>query len=59
VAAKEVELTDTKHIPKAEIPNLIIELEAQMHEAAEALEFERAIQLRDRVAKLRGEAERI
>jgi len=59
VAAKEVELTDTKHIPKAEIPNLIIELEAQMHEAAEALEFERAIQLRDRVAKLRVEAERI
>ncbi|HDS63977.1 MAG TPA: excinuclease ABC subunit B, partial [Methanofollis liminatans] len=58
VAAKEVELTDTKHIPKAEIPNLIIELEAQMHEAAEALEFERAIQLRDRVMKLRGEAER-
>jgi excinuclease ABC subunit B len=58
VAAKEVELTDTKHIPKAEIPNLIIELEAQMHEAAEALEFERAIQLRDRVAKLRSEAER-
>ncbi|NVO66319.1 excinuclease ABC subunit UvrB [Methanofollis tationis] len=58
VAAKEVELTDMKHIPKAEIPNLIIELEAQMHEAAEALEFERAIQLRDRVMKLRGEAER-
>ncbi|MDD3111130.1 MAG: excinuclease ABC subunit UvrB [Methanofollis liminatans] len=58
VAAKEVEITDTKHIPKSEIPNLIIELEAQMHEAAEALEFERAIQLRDRVMKLRGEAER-
>lgn len=58
VAAKEVEVTDTKHIPKSEIPNLIIELEAQMHEAAEALEFERAIQLRDRVMKLRGEAER-
>lgn len=58
VAAKEVEITDTKHLPKAEIPNLIIELEARMHEAAEALEFERAIQLRDRVAKLRAEAER-
>lgn len=58
VAAKEVEVTDTRHIPKSEIPNLIIELEAQMHEAAEALEFERAIQLRDRVMKLRGETER-
>ncbi|MDK2974378.1 MAG: excinuclease subunit [Methanofollis sp.] len=56
VAAKEIELTDTKHVPKAEIPNLIIELEAQMHEAAEALEFERAIQLRDRANRLRGEA---
>ena len=58
VREKEVEITDIKHVPKSEIPNLIIELEAQMHEAAEALEFERAIQLRDRVMKLRGEAER-
>ena len=42
-----------KHIPKAEIPNLIIELEADMKEAAEMLEFEKAIALRKRVAGLR------
>ncbi|QSZ68226.1 excinuclease ABC subunit UvrB [Methanofollis aquaemaris] len=54
VPAKEVDLTDTKHVPKAEIPNLIIEMEAQMHEAAERLDFERAILLRDQVRELKA-----
>ncbi|MBP2144998.1 excinuclease ABC subunit B [Methanofollis sp. W23] len=53
VPAKEVDLTDTKHVPKAEIPNLIIEMEAQMYEAAERLDFERAIFLRDQVRELK------
>lgn len=53
VPAKEVDLTDTKHVPKAEIPNLIIEMEAQMYEAAERLDFERAILLRDQVRELK------
>jgi len=35
-----------------EIPNLIIELEAEMRAAAERLEFERAITLRDTIRKL-------
>ena len=52
VREKEVEITDIKHVPKSEIPNLIIELEADMREAAERLEFERAIALRDMIRKL-------
>ena len=35
------------------IPNLIIELEAEMKQAAELLDFERAIALRDKIKKLR------
>ena len=52
VKEKEVDLRDTKHIPKVEIPNIIIELEARMNEAAERLEFEEAIRLRDRIREL-------
>ncbi|MCK8517491.1 excinuclease ABC subunit UvrB [Methanoculleus sp. 7T] len=52
IREKEVEITDIKHVPKQEIPNLIIELEAEMREAAERLEFERAIALRDTIRKL-------
>ena len=47
VRAMEVEITDVKHVPKTEIPNLIIELEVKMQAAAEALYFERAITLRN------------
>ncbi len=32
----------------------IVDLEEQMHEAAQRLEFERAVELRDRIAELRG-----
>jgi len=53
IREKEVDLTDTKHLPKSEIPNLIIELDAEMQAAAEALDFERAIKLRDAVKKLK------
>lgn len=50
---KKVEISDIKSIPKAEIANVVIELEADMKEAAEMLDFERAIFLRNRVAELR------
>lgn len=55
IREKVVEITDTRHIPKSEIPNVIIELEAEMREAAERLEFERAIQLRDTARRLERE----
>jgi excinuclease ABC subunit B len=58
VPEKEVDLTDTKHLPKSEIPNLVIELEAEMYRAAEDLDFERAILLRDRVKELRAGMEK-
>lgn len=54
VREKEIDIKDIKHLPKAEIPNLIIELEAEMNTAASSLNFERAIQLRDRVKALRN-----
>jgi len=53
IREKEVELTDTKHIPKSEVPNLIIELDAEMKKAAEELDFEKAIAIRDRINKLK------
>ncbi len=55
IREKVVELTDTKSLPKTEIPNLIIELEAQMREAADTLDFERAIRLRDTIRRLQKE----
>lgn len=56
IKEKMVDITDTKHIPKADIPNVIIQIEAEMRAAAERLEFERAIQLRDMLRKLEKEA---
>ncbi len=53
IREKVVEITDVKHVPKREIPNLLIELEAEMRDAAERLDFERAIALRDTIKKLR------
>jgi len=52
VKEKEAEIKDTKHVPKAEIPNVVIELEKQMRDAADNLDFERAIALREQVKKL-------
>ncbi|PKL65266.1 MAG: excinuclease ABC subunit B [Methanomicrobiales archaeon HGW-Methanomicrobiales-3] len=51
VKEKEVDVKDTKHIPKSDIPNVIIDLEKQMRDAAENLDFERAIALRDQIRK--------
>ena len=52
VKEKEVDIKDTRHVPRKEIPNVVIELEKQMRDAAENLDFERAISLRDQVRKL-------
>jgi excinuclease ABC subunit B len=53
VPEKEVEIRDIRHIPRKDLPNVIIELEAQMTRAAENLEFEEAIRLRDRIRGLK------
>jgi len=52
VKEKEVDVKDTKHVPRPEIPNVIIDLEKQMRDAAESLDFEKAIALRDQIKKL-------
>lgn len=53
VAAKTREIKGAKHLPKAEVEKKLIELDAEMKKAAEQLDFERAIQLRDAIARLR------
>lgn len=54
IREKEIdEITDIMHIPKPEIPNIIIELEKQMIEASDSLDFETAIRLRDKVKELK------
>jgi excinuclease ABC subunit B len=53
VKEKEVEIKDIKHIPKGDIPNLLIELDVEMKKAADDLDFEKAIALRDRIKKLK------
>ena len=57
IREKEIEVKDAKHIPKKEIPNLIIEIDAEMREAADKLDFERAIQLREKMNALKKRIE--
>jgi excinuclease ABC subunit B len=55
-AIKEEEVTklkDVLHIPAADVPLMIEELTEQMNIAAESLDFEKAIEIRDQVHKLR------
>ncbi|MCL4430226.1 MAG: excinuclease ABC subunit UvrB [Chloroflexi bacterium] len=52
VSRKEGVIRGTKHLPKSDMRRQIIELDAQMREAAEKLDFERAIELRDSIAEL-------
>ena len=48
----EADLKDAKHVPKHDIPALLVELDAEMRAAAEQLDFERAIALRERIRQL-------
>jgi excinuclease ABC subunit B len=52
IKEKVVDVKDTKHIPKKEIPNMIIELEAKMRDSADKLDFEQAIAYRDQMGRL-------
>jgi excinuclease ABC subunit B len=53
IKEKVVEITDTKHIPRKEIPVILVNLEQEMRKAADDLDFEKAIALRERIKKLR------
>jgi excinuclease ABC subunit B len=52
VSQKEGIIKGSKHLAKADIQRQIIDVEAQMREAAEKLDFEKAIQLRDQMQEL-------
>ncbi len=53
IKEKEIEVKDTKHIPKRDVPNLIIEIEAEMRQSADKLDFEKAIVLREKITELK------
>ncbi len=53
VAESKAVYTVREHVPPEELSHLIAELEAQMHQAAAALEFEKAALLRDQILELR------
>jgi excinuclease ABC subunit B len=52
VSLKEGTIKGIKHLAKTDIKRQLIELDSQMREAAERLNFERAIELRDAIAEL-------
>jgi excinuclease ABC subunit B len=52
VSQKEGTIKGTKHLAKSDLKRQMIELDAKMREAAEKLDFERAIQYRDAIAEL-------
>ena len=53
VALQTREVRGTKHMSKTDVERQLIEFEASMHEAAEKLDFEKAIALRDRIEDLK------
>ena len=53
VKKKLIDVKDVKHIPKKDIPKMIVDLEIEMRKAADDLNFERAIYLRDRINRLK------
>jgi excinuclease ABC subunit B len=52
VSEKEGVIKGSKHLAKSDIQHQIIELDAKMREAAEKLDFEKAIELRDAMNSL-------
>jgi excinuclease ABC subunit B len=53
--AVEPRTVTEEELPEVDIFNYIVEMEAEMHRAAKDLDFEKAVKLRDRIAKLREE----
>ena len=56
VKEKEVSIKETKKLPASMLANLIIELNSEMKKAAENLNFEKAIELRDKIRQLEQDA---
>ena len=54
IKEKITDIKDTKYIPKKDIPKMIIDLETEMDKAADNLDFEKAIIIRDRINRLKN-----
>jgi excinuclease ABC subunit B len=54
IKEKIIDVKDVKHIPKKDIPDMIVGLEIEMRKAADELNFEKAIFLRDRINRLKN-----
>ncbi|MCL4435707.1 MAG: excinuclease ABC subunit UvrB [Thaumarchaeota archaeon] len=54
VSESKREIKGIKHLAKSDIEKQIITLEAKMKEAAEKLDFEKAIQIRDTIAEMQN-----
>jgi len=54
VSKKEGVISGTKHMAKTDIHRKVVDLDAKMREAAEKLDFEKAIELRDAIQQLRN-----
>ncbi|MCF7901434.1 excinuclease ABC subunit UvrB [Candidatus Woesearchaeota archaeon] len=57
IREKEVDIKDTKHIPKGDIPKMLINIEMDMRAAADNLDFEEAIKLREKLLNLKKRIE--
>lgn len=57
VAEKKTDIKGTKHLGKVDIERQLIELDAQMRISAAQLDFEKAIELRDKIAQLKTMSE--
>lgn len=53
VEEEEIYVKDVKHIPKNDVPKIVKDLSKQMEKAADNLDFEAAILLRDRIEMLK------
>lgn len=58
IPEKTVEIKDTKHIPKSDIPKIIVDLEKEMKKSADDLDFEKAIFIRDKIQQLKNQLEK-
>ncbi len=54
IAEKTREIKGVKHMSKEDVSRKLIDLDAQMRIAAENLDFEKAIELRDLIAQMKG-----
>jgi excinuclease ABC subunit B len=51
----ELRAVTEEGLPKEDSFNYFVDMEAEMHRTAKDLDFEKAVKLRDRIAKLREE----